>query len=381
MDRQVVEAPDSIAALAQELFAQAERCAQAGLLQQATVVLTQAWSLAETSAPELANVAAWENGWLLLRLGHPDEAVPWFHKVVHPPPDVPLWSATKDVLVQFCASLVRQPTASPYTALPAPLPTTSSPNGTTLPLLEITNLGRFQVARGGQVLPVCGARKAVALLRLLLLRRQRMVCKEELMELLWPDVAARQAAHSLHVTVNALRDYLDPGAATDSYLLFEAGSYRINPAAWVSDDCAQFQQLVSAAEQWGRKGDLDQAQRTYYHALALYQDDYYLGPHVFTWAIAERERLLTCYLQVLDHLGRILMQQNHWELAADCYDRLLACDRYREDAHCQLIRCYWQLGRRATALQQYARCRTILANELGLEPMEETQSLYQAISA
>jgi LuxR family maltose regulon positive regulatory protein len=43
------------------------------------------------------------------------------------------------------------------------------------------------------------------------------------------------------------------------------------------------------------------------------------------------------------------------------------------------MRCYSELGRRSEALQQYKRCATILANDLGLEPMEETQALYRAI--
>ena len=37
-------------------------------------------------------------------------------------------------------------------------------------------------------------------------------------------------------------------------------------------------------------------------------------------------------------------------------------------------------GRRAEACQQYARCAAILADELGLEPMSETRSLYAEVS-
>ncbi len=58
---------------------------------------------------------------------------------------------------------------------------------------------------------------------------------------------------------------------------------------------------------------------------------------------------------------------------------VLERDGYREDAYCQLIRCYWQLGRRSEALRQYERCVTILRRDLGLEPMPEIQELYRAI--
>jgi DNA-binding SARP family transcriptional activator len=44
------------------------------------------------------------------------------------------------------------------------------------------------------------------------------------------------------------------------------------------------------------------------------------------------------------------------------------------------MRCYRQLDRRGDALRQYERCTTILANELGLEPMPEIQALYHDIA-
>ena len=46
-----------------------------------------------------------------------------------------------------------------------------------------------------------------------------------------------------------------------------------------------------------------------------------------------------------------------------------------------LMRCYWQLGRRTEALRQYTRCATILANDLGLQPMLELQELNRAIQS
>jgi DNA-binding SARP family transcriptional activator len=177
--------------------------------------------------------------------------------------------------------------------------------------------------------------------------------------------------------MTTLRHYLDP--ATGSYLLFEAGHYTLHPDAPIEDDAHHFGQCYKDAEWYRRASDLIRAQRSYTEAITCYQGDYYVGEQDFAWAIAEQERLLAHYLSALDHLGQIFMTQRRFEPAIDCYRRLLQRDGYREDAYCQLMRCYWQCGRRYEALRQYERCATLLAKDLGLEPMPELQELYQAI--
>ncbi len=51
----------------------------------------------------------------------------------------------------------------------------------------------------------------------------------------------------------------------------------------------------------------------------------------------------------------------------------------REDAHQTAMRIYCMLGNRNAALEQYQRCKQIILQELGTEPMLETNQLYQAI--
>lgn len=44
------------------------------------------------------------------------------------------------------------------------------------------------------------------------------------------------------------------------------------------------------------------------------------------------------------------------------------------------MRLYFKNGQRAQALRQYEKCREILASELAVSPVEETQILYTQIS-
>jgi TolB-like protein/Flp pilus assembly protein TadD/rhodanese-related sulfurtransferase len=59
--------------------------------------------------------------------------------------------------------------------------------------------------------------------------------------------------------------------------------------------------------------------------------------------------------------------------------RLLALDPLQETVHRALMELYGELGQRLAALQQYHRCRELLASELGVEPETETEALHQAL--
>jgi DNA-binding SARP family transcriptional activator len=68
------------------------------------------------------------------------------------------------------------------------------------------------------------------------------------------------------------------------------------------------------------------------------------------------------------------------ELALDCGRKILEVDPLREEIHREMMRLHVRSGHRALALQQYDACRQLLAAELDVEPMEETQSLYREIA-
>jgi DNA-binding SARP family transcriptional activator len=375
-DARLTADPTMLREIAADLFRQAERCAGAGMTAQAVALLDQARTLAARDLPELADLAAWEAAWLQVGAGDYRAAAAWFDRVASPPRlDQRRWPLMQAGLRRLCLE-----SAGPAPAGPPAPPREVSGEGVTasLPPLSVVTLGRLQIRRAGQLLPNCRARKSLAVFRYLLTTRHRAADKEELMEIFWVDVPPREAAHSLHMAISTLRHYLDPGAG--SYLRFEAGRYVIEPAAPLDDDAATFRRALADAERDLRQGSLDSARRRYGAALAGYAGDYYTDERDLPWALAERERLLALFLTALDHLARLQIREGRWELAIDSYQRLVERDGYREDAHCQLMRCFYRLGRRGEALRQYEQCAALLARELGVEPMPETRELRRLIA-
>ena len=346
---------------AKSLLREALLCAQKSQLHSAELLLSRAWNLVSGAAPELADQAAWDRAWLAMRAGAYTEAAQWFARVACPPhTGTELWEATRRALAEADVSS----TAATTTAIP--------------PSLRIENLGGFMIWRGEQLLPLPRARQPLAIFRYLLARHKRRAERDELVEIFWPDTAPEVASHRLHVAVNELRRILGSGGLVN--IISVAGQYAVNPAAVIWDTARQFTDLCAAAHSAEHAKNTAAAHQLYQRAIECYAGDYYLDGRDGSWALMERERLLSLYLVALDRQSALAILDVNYELAIAACRQLLERDCYREDIHCRLIRSYLMQGRRAEACQQYARCAAILADELGLEPMSETRSLYAEVS-
>jgi DNA-binding SARP family transcriptional activator len=87
------------------------------------------------------------------------------------------------------------------------------------------------------------------------------------------------------------------------------------------------------------------------------------------------------HLSCLAHLMQYYRHQGSHAQAVAYGEAILQRDPLREEIHRELMRSYVANGQRALALRQYERCRQVLAEELGIPPMEETQLLRRQILA
>jgi DNA-binding SARP family transcriptional activator len=85
------------------------------------------------------------------------------------------------------------------------------------------------------------------------------------------------------------------------------------------------------------------------------------------------------YLQVLDHLSELYVQEGKPALAAEMCELILEKDNCREDVHRRLMLCYAQLGHRDRALRHFRKCCEILRTELDVAPTAATVRLVEEI--
>jgi DNA-binding SARP family transcriptional activator len=97
------------------------------------------------------------------------------------------------------------------------------------------------------------------------------------------------------------------------------------------------------------------------------------------WALLERQRLRTLYLDSLYQLTAAYAYLNDFARATTYGRRLSAVEPLREDVHRILMRAYVAMGNRGKAIEQYRICQGELGSELGVQPMPETQALFREI--
>jgi DNA-binding SARP family transcriptional activator len=123
-----------------------------------------------------------------------------------------------------------------------------------------------------------------------------------------------------------------------------------------------------------RRGDHGQALALWRGPLA---DGLTLGdaPEFDRWLEARRERLRA------DWRSALLAQAERApaDRALGLWQRLLTDDPLQEQHHRCVMRLHASAGRREAALSQYAQLQTLLREELGLEPVAETQALAASL--
>lgn len=152
--------------------------------------------------------------------------------------------------------------------------------GATLPApgLRVHALGPLRAEQDGE--PVrrwggekAGSRQAEAVFAFLFDRGERGAAKDEILELVWPDVDLDRADVAFHRTMLGLRGMLrSNGRARDRNppITFHNDRYRLDPTLIAWSDVAEFERLLGQAG----SGDAETATAALEAARALYRGDY-----------------------------------------------------------------------------------------------------------
>ena len=228
-------------------------------------------------------------------------------------------------------------------------------------------LGGFEMRPASGSTALVLGKKIQALLAILAVRLGQVHARDRLASLLWADVGADQARHSVRQALFSLRQTL-PG----DVLRATGETVTLNPES-VSVDVADFERLAAKA-----------SPETLERAVSLYRGDLLEGlrlrePAFEDWLAVERDRLRSLAVATVDRLTHSQMEGGNLEAAIETATRLVSLDPTREAGHCTLMRLYLQTGRRAAAVRQYQACERVLSRELGVQPDTETRALYDKV--
>ncbi|MFN8446606.1 MAG: bacterial transcriptional activator domain-containing protein [Caldilineaceae bacterium] len=243
--------------------------------------------------------------------------------------------------------------------------------------ISICLLGNFALHKAGQRVVLRPGGKSEALLSQLGIQHRHGISCTSLLQLLWPTHDMALAHQSLHSVVHSLHKLVGDAIGNAAPIYHDEGCYRLNFAAGVTVDVANFDILTQAGDQQMRNGDLASAVRHYQHASDLYRGDLCVDTDIH--ALMERERLRARYLTLLAQLSDYHYAIGDYKTCLDYAWRLLGHDPCREDAHRLVMRCYVRQGERAGALRQYQICVRTLRSEFATDPEIATTSLFEQI--
>lgn len=246
--------------------------------------------------------------------------------------------------------------------------------------LRISLFGRMQITHQEQELAGRPSRLAYDLLAYLLLNGRRYHPRERLVNLFWPDHAPNRARNCLSTTLWRLRRRLEPGdTPPGTYLLTSAkGDVSFN---WASDhwlDVVVFETELEAVITRPLADVTPQEIDNLATTLDLYSENLLEGVYR-DWAVRERERLRQRYLAGQAYLMQYYGNRGVYEKSLTYGQQILSLDPLRENIHRELMRLHWQHGQVPLAVRQYQTCRQVLASQLDIAPMTETQALYLQI--
>ncbi|MEO3775732.1 BTAD domain-containing putative transcriptional regulator [Micromonospora sp. B11E3] len=243
--------------------------------------------------------------------------------------------------------------------------------------IEFRVLGPVEVRVGNAPLDL-GAAQLRTLVAALLLDANRVVPASTLVDRLWADKPVASARGSLQAYVSRLRRLLDGAGVPAAEILATRPSGYLLAVPETAVDVTGFERAVRAAHELRDAGRPADARQVLAEGLTLWRGPAYADisvPAVRAEAVRLDEgrwsaRELAAELDLA--LGR------HAQLA----DELLAAVAgapLRERLRGALMLALYRSGRQADALAVYVEGRTLLAEELGVDPGRELQQLYERV--
>jgi predicted ATPase/DNA-binding SARP family transcriptional activator/DNA-binding CsgD family transcriptional regulator len=239
-------------------------------------------------------------------------------------------------------------------------------------------LGPVEVTAGGQRLGVGGPRARAVLARLIV-AANHVVAAEPLAGELWPDLEPGRAAANLQVQLAGLRRVFRQAGAADR-LVTRAPGYAL-VAGPDEVDATRFDQLAAQGRALLAAGDAVGAGGYLARALGLWRGPPLADIGDWAWAQAEAARLGEARMAAVEcHVQARLDCGDSSELIGEL-EALTAEHRLRERLWALRMLALYRSGRQAEALGAYQHLRTILVEELGIEPAIELRELHQQILA
>jgi DNA-binding SARP family transcriptional activator len=240
--------------------------------------------------------------------------------------------------------------------------------------LQLLLLGAVEARRAGSTVVLAGA-KLQAVVALLALGSPHAVAGDRLIDELWGSELPSNPVNALQAQVSQLRRVL----GSDS-VARQGSGYRllIEPEAV---DALRLERLVRQARTTVAAGDLDGALAMLEAGISMVRGPALAGLHDFEFARRAAVRLDELAISAHEELLDVRLALGGHADVVDGIEALIEVHPMRERLHAQRVVALYRCARQADALRAYQSARSMLIEELGVEPGPALRDLERAVLA
>lgn len=246
----------------------------------------------------------------------------------------------------------------------------------------VQTLGRFQLWRSEEPIDTkeWGRDASIQLFQFFITNRHRSgLHKEQIIDRIWAELSLKAGQQNFKVANHGVSKVLEPNRksrAESKYIVRQGPTYHLDlEDVWL--DVELLDQLIAL----GNQAVNDQpglAKKAYRAATDLYQGAYLPARLYEDWSSEERERIQLLTLGAFVSLSELLILENPLESVRLAH-QALQIDPTWEDAYRIQMEAYLEKGNRPMAIKTYQKCKEVLEEEFGIEPLPGTKRLLQSI--
>ncbi|MDH3354094.1 MAG: hypothetical protein OEL79_02630 [Chromatiales bacterium] len=242
--------------------------------------------------------------------------------------------------------------------------------------LKIALLGCVEIRLAGIPINI-GYAKLHGLLVVLAVSNSKPLQRDYLAELFWPDMPTDTGRQNLRRALYNLKSAL--GESSHLLVTNKHSVTLSHQGLWL--DVNELTDNKTSSDQIQGASDIVQME----YKVKLYRAEFMMGfslpgcQDFDDWLQLQRESLHRHMLNLLEHLSNHHKQAGSHSKALKFALRHIELEPWNEAAQRQVMHLYALNGQESEAARQYDVIRTLLKNELDIEPTEETQNLITHI--
>ena len=247
--------------------------------------------------------------------------------------------------------------------------------------IRIRMFGSFEIMVNGNIVlaQLHQAKKTCLFLEYLILKKDRPVSHQELVDMLWSDKDSRNPATALRTLLHRYRTLVDQSGLPElsDSILTTRGSYQWNPNLDCEIDVFTFERLCQEARTPGMSNR--ECIERYLQVLQIYTWPLLSNSSDEMWVVPKSVYYHDLFLESVFTLIDLLKNEEEYDVVVQVCRKAMDVEMFDERLHLELMMALVKTGKKREALSQYYFATDLHYKQLGVQPSEEIRAVYKLI--